>query len=136
MLKLRQQDFVDAEICVMDYKPARGSSRPIHRSSAKHAVYVQRKAACEWFWSLTVYGADEYLFPNSINAYALGDRSSLIYADGSLVYGSGKDGAFQMLIQPDGGHFTLNLRYYGPSGGILNGTYVEPVVTVQDAIVS
>ncbi|KAJ5125360.1 DUF1254-domain-containing protein [Penicillium atrosanguineum] len=56
------------------------------------------------FWSLTAYNTEEYLIPNTLNRYALSDRSNLTYADGSLVYdgnahGDG-DGNFQLLVQP------------------------------------
>ena len=49
-----------------------------------------------------MYGADNYLIPNSGNRYAIGDRSNLTYADGDLVYGnaSSRNGPFQILIQP------------------------------------
>ncbi|CAN9201072.1 unnamed protein product [Alternaria alternata] len=61
------------------------------------------------FWSLTVYGADQYLVPNELGRYVIGDRSTqLKYENGGLVYGgdgalSGngtEDGRFQVLLQP------------------------------------
>jgi len=53
------------------------------------------------FWSLTAYGTNDYLIPNSLDVYALGDRSNLTYADGSLVYGeSSINGPFQIRMQP------------------------------------
>ena len=39
------------------------------------------------FWSLTVYGSDEFLVKNQLGRYSLGDRSDITYDDGSLVYG-------------------------------------------------
>lgn len=39
------------------------------------------------FWSLTVYGPDQYLINNTLNRYEVGDRTtSLAYEDGTLVY--------------------------------------------------
>lgn len=56
------------------------------------------------FWSLTAYNAAQYLVPNALDRYALSDRSNITYADGSLVYGgrtsAGKDGSFELLVQP------------------------------------
>jgi hypothetical protein len=57
------------------------------------------------FWSLTVYGADQYLVPNELGRYVIGDRSTqLKFESGSLVYGNGgngtEDGRFQVLLQP------------------------------------
>ncbi|KAI4131440.1 MAG: hypothetical protein LQ347_002979 [Umbilicaria vellea] len=51
------------------------------------------KPPVDGFWSLTAYGIDYFLVPNNasgdIGVYSLGDRSSLIYPDGTLVYGDG-----------------------------------------------
>jgi hypothetical protein len=58
------------------------------------------------FWSLTVYGADQYLVPNELGRYVVGDRSTqLKFEDGGLVYGDDSangtvDGRFQVLLQP------------------------------------
>ncbi|KAB2099642.1 hypothetical protein AG0111_0g12224 [Alternaria gaisen] len=61
------------------------------------------------FWSLTVYGAGQYLVPNELGWYVIGDRSTqLKYEDGGLVYGGDEalsgngteDGRFQVLLQP------------------------------------
>ena len=55
------------------------------------------------FWSLTIYGADQYLIPNTLNRYEVGDRNNLTYEDGSFVYGPqanrSADGPFKILIQ-------------------------------------
>jgi hypothetical protein len=56
------------------------------------------------FWSLTAY-SNKFLIPNPAGIYAVGDRSSLTYADGSLVYGtesSSSDEKFQILVQSGG----------------------------------
>jgi hypothetical protein len=63
------------------------------------------------FWSLTVYGADQYLVPNELGRYVIGDRTSgLKFENGDLVNQPGKedasignstmDGKFQVLLQP------------------------------------
>ena len=57
----------------------------------------------EGFWSLTTYTAEQYLVKNPTGRYSLGDRSSLTYSDGTLVYGGKSDEdnkPFQILVQP------------------------------------
>ena len=60
------------------------------------------KPKVKGFWSLTAYGENQYLIPNGLEVYALGDRSNLTYPDGSLLYGDSDhaDDEFQILIQP------------------------------------
>lgn len=63
----------------------------------------------EGFWSLTVYGGDQYLIPNTLNRFEVGDRSNLTFVDGSPVYGTygddgevisnSSDGVFKVLMQ-------------------------------------
>ena len=90
------------------------------------------------FWSLTAYGQNNFLVPNPLHRFSLGDRSNVTYPDGSLVYGIGgssskdhnedNDKPFQLLMQAadvpppvnwtsnwlpapaGGGNFTVNLR--------------------------
>jgi hypothetical protein len=53
------------------------------------------------FWSLTAYNSTNYLVPNGLDRYSLGDRSNLTYADGTPVYADpSSNGAFSILIQP------------------------------------
>jgi len=57
------------------------------------------------FWSLTVYGGDQYLVANSLDRYEVGDRTDGLKFQGGkgIVYGTNAttvDGAFQVLIQP------------------------------------
>lgn len=58
------------------------------------------------FWSVTMYNAEHFLVANSLNVYALGDRSNLTYPDGTPVYGLNATSGpandarvFQILIQ-------------------------------------
>lgn len=108
------------------------------------------------FWSLSVYGADQYLIPNSLNRFEIGDRSTnLTYQDGGgLVYGGNanetQDGPFQVLLQdvenppaanwtgnwvPSTQSFSFILRWYTPTDAMTNGTYVYPKVEVVDSVV-
>ncbi|KAE8306252.1 DUF1254-domain-containing protein [Aspergillus transmontanensis] len=106
------------------------------------------------FWSLTAYNAEEYLVPNTLNRYALSDRSNLTYADGSLVYNGDTNGdeSFQLLVQPadvsppknwtsnwlpapkGGGGLSLTLRFYAPTEQLSNGSWPYPMVQKGEAI--
>ena len=57
------------------------------------------------FWSLTVYGSDQYLVSNPIDRYEVGDRTyNLTYETGGYIYGPSANatanGPFQILVQP------------------------------------
>ncbi|KAJ7120233.1 hypothetical protein C8R44DRAFT_982082 [Mycena epipterygia] len=107
------------------------------------------------FWSLTMYDADGFLVPNSLDIYALGDRSNMTYPDGTLVYGGASPAnsaeVFYVLLQstdiavsPEwasnwlptpaaGAEFHFTLRWYGPEDSLLDGTYAYPALTAVAA---
>jgi hypothetical protein len=85
------------------------------------------------FWSLTMYQADDFLYANQINRYAVGDRTR------GLRYG--RDGSLTLYVQHDAprgtaqranwlpapaGSFHLILRLYLPRRAALDGTYRIP----------
>ena len=82
------------------------------------------------FWSLTFYGADQYLIPNPLNIFEVGDRSNITYDDGSLIYGPGsnpnKDGPFRILVQqadlPPPKNWTSN--WLPSPAGAGNGSFI------------
>jgi hypothetical protein len=85
------------------------------------------------FWSLTMYDESYFLVPNTLNRYALGDRSSLaVNPDGSLdLYLSATAPAgveSNWLPAPDG-PFHVYLRIYNPSQPVLDGTWLPPNIT-------
>ncbi|KAF2723539.1 hypothetical protein K431DRAFT_282981 [Polychaeton citri CBS 116435] len=107
------------------------------------------------FWSVTAYHKD-YLVPNDLGVYTLGDRSNITYPNGQLVYGTNasvSSGEFQILIQPadlpppanwtnnwlpapsGGGSMSAALRFYGGEDDLLTGAYIYPKVTKQAAII-
>ena len=108
------------------------------------------------FWSLTVYGADQYLVPNTLNRFEVGDRSNLTFNDGTPVYNdekpTGEDAEFKVLMQPadiappanwtsnwlpapaGGGPLSFIMRWYVPSLALSNGSYVYPTVEAIPAI--
>jgi len=85
------------------------------------------------FWSITIYDEDQFMVPNPMNRYSIGDRSRLSYNDdGSLdIYiqhdSPGDDLENNWLPAPDG-TFSLSLRMYLPSPRALNPLYCPPGV--------
>ena len=86
------------------------------------------------FWSLTAYDADSYLVANSINRYALGDRSGMKFGDdGSLtIYIQAEppsaDRQANWLPAPKRGGMLLALRLYAPRKEVADGTWAPPTV--------
>ncbi|KAJ7109577.1 hypothetical protein C8R43DRAFT_1139679 [Mycena crocata] len=103
------------------------------------------------FWSLTMYDAEGFLVPNSLDRYSLNNRGTLTYPDGTLVYGGGSPAdsvePFYMLLQStdaavseewtsnwlptpaEGAEFQFFLRWYGPTTSLVDGTYTYPKLT-------
>lgn len=85
------------------------------------------------FWSITMYGDDQFMVPNQIDRYSIGDRSRLSYNDdGSLdIYiqhdSPGPDLERNWLPAPNG-PFSLSLRMYLPSPRALDPLYCPPGV--------
>lgn len=87
------------------------------------------------FWSITAYGADEFLIDNPMQRFAIGDRDPLFFnADGSLdlwvqaTPPSQKEAAANWLPVQMGAPFLLNARLYWPEDKALNGQWKMPVV--------
>ncbi len=85
------------------------------------------------FWSITLYDADGFPFPNPLDRYALGDRDPLKYnADGSLdLYvqknSPGKEKEANWLPAP-AGEFGLFMRLYAPRPEVRDGRWLPPAV--------
>ena len=104
------------------------------------------------FWSLTAYNDDQYLVPNRLRRFCLGDRNILRFPDGTPLSRKAKDGPFEILLQPadllppeewmdnwlpvpeGGGKFSITLRWYGPTEELLSNDYVYPELKTIDAI--
>lgn len=91
------------------------------------------------FWSITLYGADNYQVPNAIDRFAIGDRDPLRFnADGSLdLYvqadSPGKDREANWLPSPKGERFDLTMRIYLPKNELFDGAWVPPRVEPMHA---
>ena len=85
------------------------------------------------FWSLTMYGADQFFVANPINRFAIGDRDKLSFnPDGSLdLYiqnaspGADKDANW---LPAPAGPFSMNLRLYLPQRRATDGSWTPPPV--------
>ena len=86
------------------------------------------------FWSITLYGPDHFFVRNSIDRYAIGDRTK------GLQYGTGRSLDLYLQHDPPAGHeanwlptpasgpFYLSLRLYLPEQPILDLTYRFPTI--------
>lgn len=85
------------------------------------------------FWSLTMYGADQFFVANPINRYAIGDRDKLSFnPDGSLdLYlqreSPGRNKESNWLPAAEG-RFSMNLRLYLPAAEARDGRWMPPAV--------
>lgn len=85
------------------------------------------------FWSLTMYGQDQFFVANPIDRFAIGDRDKLKFnPDGSLdLYiqhdDPGADRQSNWLPAP-AGPFSMNLRLYLPRASATDGRWVPPPV--------
>lgn len=85
------------------------------------------------FWSLTMYGADQFFVANPLGRYAIGDRDKLAFnPDGSLdLYiqhaSPGADKEANWLPAPAGA-FSMNLRLYLPQAQAADGRWTPPPV--------
>ncbi len=86
------------------------------------------------FWSVTLYGADSFLFDNPLDRYAIGDRTPGLQTnpDGSLdiyVQQSAPAGHESNWLPAPAEGFILSMRIYLPDPSVLDGTYKLPAVT-------
>lgn len=93
------------------------------------------------FWSLTVYGPDQYLIDNVLNRYEVGDRTpSLQYEDGTKVYRAdapaNESKPFQVLMQradvAPPANWTVNWLPSPPGGGVLS--FISVFVPISSKI--
>jgi hypothetical protein len=91
------------------------------------------------FWSITAYGANEFLIDNPLQRFALGDRDDLRYnSDGSLDIWiqaeapANADMKNNWLPVKANAPFLLNARLYWPKEDALNLTWQMPPVERLD----
>ncbi len=90
------------------------------------------------FWSVTAYGADDFLIDNPIKRHALGDRDPLRFnPDGSLdllIQASAPEDAMKGNWLPvrAGENFVLNARLYWPKSNALDASWGMPALQRVD----
>lgn len=123
--EIYSRTFVDA-----DNNPLSGANKYILHFSANQIPKVDA------FWSVTMYGDDFFLIPNSINRYSIGSLTK------GLRYNT--DGSLDLYIQetlPKGkesnwlpspkGSFNLMMRMFEPKPEAIEGRYQIPPVRKQ-----
>lgn len=111
-----------------------GDGKPLI-GTARYVLHFDkgRIPPADAFWSLTMYGADQFFVGNPIGRYAIGDRDQLVFnADGSLdLYiqheSPGEDKEQNWLPAP-AGRFSMNLRLYMPQAPALEGNWTPPPI--------
>jgi hypothetical protein len=89
----------------------------------------------KFFWSITLYTQDRFLYDNALARYSIGDRTpGLVYGgDGSLTLyvgntSPGKARENNWLPAPRG-PYLLVVRVYGPSEAVIHGDWKMPALT-------
>ena len=70
------------------------------------------------WWSITAYGADDFLIPNAAARYPVSMNSVARRADGSFTITASKDAAAANWIPLGDGPFNLSLRLYNPQAAV------------------
>ncbi len=70
------------------------------------------------WWSLTAYGADDFLIPNPAERYSVSMNSVARRADGSFTVTLSKGAGGANWIPVGDGHFSVSLRLYNPGGAV------------------
>ena len=87
------------------------------------------------FWSITVYGDDNFLIDNELNRYCINDRSEVTFnADGTLdIYLQAarpeNDARVSNWLPTGSEGFHLYMRIYLPEESAINGTWKAPTIT-------
>jgi hypothetical protein len=114
---------------------ADGAGQPLHGSN-KYVIHFEKGATppVNAFWSITLYDAEGFQVPNSLNRFAVSSWMPFqTNADGSLdLYfqneSPGKDKEANWLPAPKGA-FNLCMRLYAPKSDALTGKWNPPPVT-------
>lgn len=109
----------EREALYLTVNPPANDGQTVHRLTV-------RDVPVDGFWSITVYNAEGYFTPNSLNAYCINDVTAVKDDDGSVtVQFGGCDGSAQNCLPITPGWNYL-VRLYRPRPEILHGTWTFP----------
>lgn len=128
---------------VLYYKGARDSSGDLLDSDNTYTLTFPADDLppkyANYFWSvIAVDGKFRRVLPNAMNRFLLNNQSHLEYgADGSLtLYFAPRKPANapegNWLPTPGSQDYNLTFRFYGPRGGVADGTYFPPALQKVD----
>lgn len=107
--------------------------RPLNGNNSYKLKFAQGELPpAKAFWSMSMYGDDNFFVDNSIGRYSISDREKLnVNQDGSVTivmqHQRPKDPNANWLPSPEG-RFEVNLRLYLPGDKFINGEWTLPAI--------
>lgn len=83
------------------------------RLDGAHCYAIEGRDPPTRWWSVTVYGADDFLIPDSAHRYAV-SKNSVARDGGRFVIAASRDPKGANVLATGGGAFSLTLRLYNP----------------------
>ncbi len=99
------------------YYTANTDSAGERLSGACRYVVTGRDPPTRW-WSITAYGADDYLIANPAGRYSVSKNSVMRAADGTFRVRVAQGGSGANWIPPGSGPFSLSIRLYNPDAKV------------------
>ena len=123
----REEAMYPRSVCDSEGQPLSGTARYVLHFDAHELP------PADAFWSLTLYGPDQFFVDNALNRYAIGDRDALAFnADGSLdlhiQHASPGPAKAPNWLPAPAGPFSMNLRLYVPQAPVLDGRWAPPAL--------
>lgn len=113
---------------------ADGQGQPLHGRNRYRLHFPNGQIPpARAFWSLTIYGADQFFVANPIDRFAIGDRDALkLGADGALdlylQHESPGPALKSNWLPTPAGLFSMTLRLYVPRPEALDGRWYAPPI--------
>ncbi|MBN9017111.1 MAG: DUF1254 domain-containing protein [Rhizobiales bacterium] len=109
----------DKDAVYLNVTPEMNDGKTVYRLDVKDVPV-------DGFWSVSVYNAEGYYQPNTLNAYSLNDVTAKKGKDGAIVIQfGGCDGKVENCLPIEPG-WNYTVRLYRPQASILDGTWTFP----------